>query len=159
MRNAARRPVQRIVRDWPHPAACSYCGPESGKTLLEKPDKRLVFLPLYRSLREKPRAATPPTIATKNVPTRTDSKERLCPGRPSGRRLLFHPRHDLVSRSTTPSLETSSLASLPKVHPYLRLLQVGQLRQPDVTHRVTGSLQDSGAILEFRYKGNAPSAR
>src|SRR5882672_9872003 len=91
-----------------------------------------------------------PTIATKNVPTRTDSKERLCPGRPSGRRLLFHPRHDLVSRSTTPSLETSSLASLPKVHPYLRLLQVGQLLQRDVTHRLAGSLQHATRVVQVR---------
>ena len=44
----------------------------------------------------------------------------------------------------------SVLPRLPKVRSYLRSVQVGQLLQSDVTHRLAGSLQDSGRIVQVR---------
>ncbi len=78
------------------------------------------------------------------------SPRRPWPSRPPRRRLLLHPRHNFVSRSRTPSLEASVLPRLPKVRSYLRSVQVGQFLQRDVTHRLAGSLQNSGRIIQVR---------
>jgi hypothetical protein len=48
----------------------------------------------------------------------------------------------------TPPFEASVLARLTKARPYLRPVQVRQLLQGDVTHRLAGSLQDSGGIIQ-----------
>ena len=48
----------------------------------------------------------------------------------------------------TPSFEARVLPRLPKVRSYLRSIQVGQLLQGDVTHRLAGSLQDSARIIQ-----------
>ena len=50
------------------------------------------------------------------------------PSRPPLRRLLLHPRHNLVARAMTPSFEASALPRLSKVCPYLRSIQGAQLR-------------------------------
>src|SRR6266446_182169 len=78
------------------------------------------------------------------------SPKPLRPSRASRRRLLLHPRHNFVSRSMTPSSEASVLPRLPEVRSYLRSVQVGQLLQRDVTHRLAGSLQDPARIIQVR---------
>jgi len=92
-----------------------------------------------------PRRARKPFRRAEN-----DSSKRPWPSRLRRRRLLFHPRHNFVSRSITPSFEASALPRLPKVRSYLRSAQVGQLLEGDMTHRLAGSLQDSSRIIQVR---------
>ena len=46
--------------------------------------------------------------------------------------------------------EAGVLPRLPKVRPYLRPVQIGQLLHGDVMHPLAGSLQDSGRIVQVR---------
>ena len=61
-------------------------------------------------------------------------------------RTRFDSREHFRCRARIPSLEAGMLPRLAKQRAYLRTVQLGQFFHGDMTHRLAGSLQDSGRI-------------